>query len=47
LYESIGNRGKALAELEQLAELWKNAEPGLPQVDEARRRLAALRGSKG
>jgi tetratricopeptide (TPR) repeat protein len=47
LYESNGDWGKAIAELEQLAKLWKNADQGLPQVEEARRRLAALRGSKG
>jgi len=47
LYESAGDRKKALAELEQLAELWKNADQGLAQVEEAKHRLAALRGSKG
>ena len=46
LYESSGDRGKALAQLEQLAELWKNADPGLAQVEEARRLLGVLRGSK-
>ncbi len=46
LYESSGDRGKALVQLEQLAELWKDAEQGLPQVEEAKRRLAALRGRK-
>ena len=46
LYESSGEWGKALAQLERLAELWKNADQGLAQVEEARQRLAALRGSK-
>ena len=45
LYESSGDRGKALAQLEQLAELWKNADPGLPEVEDARKRLAGLKGS--
>ncbi len=47
LYEAAGERGKAIAELEQLAELWKDADQGLAEVEEARRLLSTLRGSKG
>jgi tetratricopeptide (TPR) repeat protein len=46
LYESSGERGKALDQLEHLAELWKDADQGLPQVEEAGQRLAVLRRSK-
>ncbi len=45
LYQSAGARNKAIAELDELAELWKNADPGLARIEEAKRLLAALRGS--
>jgi tetratricopeptide (TPR) repeat protein/predicted Ser/Thr protein kinase len=44
LYEAAGNVSKATAQYEQLTDLWKDADPGLAKVEEARRRLAALRG---
>ena len=44
LYEEKGERRKALAQYEALAPVWKDADPGLPQVAEARERLAALKG---
>jgi tetratricopeptide (TPR) repeat protein len=43
LYEDKGERAKALAQYEKLAEIWKNADSGLPEVLEATRRLAALK----
>jgi tetratricopeptide (TPR) repeat protein/predicted Ser/Thr protein kinase len=43
LYEATGNISKAIAQYEQLTEIWKDADPGLVKVGEARRRLAALR----
>jgi tetratricopeptide (TPR) repeat protein/tRNA A-37 threonylcarbamoyl transferase component Bud32 len=43
LYESTGDRAGALAQYEQIVELWKAADPGLAKVEEARRRLAALK----
>jgi tetratricopeptide (TPR) repeat protein/tRNA A-37 threonylcarbamoyl transferase component Bud32 len=43
LYEEKGERAKALAQYEKLAEFWKNADPGFPPVEEATRHLAALK----
>ena len=44
LYESKGERAKAAVQYRKLAEVWKNADADLPQVDEAKRKLAALKG---
>jgi serine/threonine-protein kinase len=43
IYESRGDRARAIERYGRFAELWKNADPELqPRVAEARRRLAAL-----
>ncbi len=47
LYEEKGERVKALAQYEKLAEVWKDADPGLAPVAEARERLAALKRGHG
>jgi len=44
LYEERGERAKALVQYEKLAAVWKGADPGLAPVEEAARRLAALKG---
>jgi len=44
LYEEKGELAKALAEYEKLGLIWKEADPGLAPVEEARARLAALKG---
>jgi tetratricopeptide (TPR) repeat protein len=43
LYEEKGLSGKAVAEYEKYLDLWKLAEPGDPQVEDAKKRLAELR----
>jgi len=44
IYEQQGNRGKAIEHYEKFLELWKNSDPGFPEVEDARKRLAALKG---
>ena len=45
IYERRGDKAKAIAQYERFIELWSECDPDLrPQVDEARGRLAALKG---
>ena len=44
LYERLGDRSKALAQYQKLADMWKDADAGLAPVEEVRERLAALKG---
>jgi len=43
LYEEKGNAVKATAHYEKFLELWKNADPGLTEVEDAKAKLASLK----
>ncbi len=42
IYEEQGNRAKAIEHFEKFLGLWKDADPGIPEVTDARKRLAVL-----
>jgi tetratricopeptide (TPR) repeat protein len=42
LLEKTGDRRSALTEYQRFLELWKRADPGLPELDEARRAVGRL-----
>jgi serine/threonine protein kinase/Flp pilus assembly protein TadD len=43
LYEEKGWKGKAIELYEKFLELWKDADPGIAEVEDARKKLAGLR----
>jgi tetratricopeptide (TPR) repeat protein len=42
LYEQKGWEGKAIENYEKFLDLWKDADPGIAEVEDAKKRLAAL-----
>ncbi len=44
LYEKIGMKDQAIRAFHRFLDLWKNADPEIPEVVESKKRLAALQG---
>jgi len=43
LYEEKGWKGKAIDQYEKFLDLWKNADPGISEAEETKKRLAGLK----
>jgi hypothetical protein len=43
IYQDKGWPCKAIEHYSKFLDLWKDADPGLPEVEDARKRLAGLR----
>ncbi len=43
IYEQKGWKGKALENYERFLTLWKDADPGLPEIEDARKRAVGIR----
>ncbi len=42
IYEQKGWKGKAIEHFEKFLDLWKDADPGMAEVDDAKKRVAGL-----
>jgi len=42
IYEEKGWKGKAIEHYEKFLDLWKDADPGIADVDDAKKKLAGL-----
>jgi tetratricopeptide (TPR) repeat protein len=44
-YEQSGWKNKAIEQHEEFLEIWKDADPGIAEIEDARQRLARLKES--
>jgi serine/threonine protein kinase/Tfp pilus assembly protein PilF len=44
IYEQKGWKGKAIEQYEKFLDLWKDADPGIAEVEDAKKRLTTLKG---
>jgi len=44
IYEQKGWAGKAIEQYQKFLDLWKDADPGIAEVEDAKKRLAAIKG---
>ena len=42
IHEQLGNTAKAIENYEKFLDLWKDADPGIAEVEDAKKRLASL-----
>jgi tetratricopeptide (TPR) repeat protein len=45
-YEQSGWTKKAIEQYEEFLDIWKDADPGIPEIEDARRRVAHLKGGE-
>jgi hypothetical protein len=43
LYEKKGSRDQAVSQYQKFLDIWKNADPDIPEIAEAKKRLETLR----
>ncbi len=43
IYEEKGWKGKAIEHYEKFLDLWKDADPGIAEVEDARERMAGVK----
>ncbi len=43
IYEQKGWEGKAIEQYEKFLDLWQDADPGIPEIEDAKKRLAGLK----
>jgi len=41
--EELGNTAKAIEHYEKFLDLWKDADPGIAEVEDAKKRVAGLK----